>query len=172
MCSSDLSQVTISEPSAVIAQATGTPALCYGTPTGTANANAAGGTAPYVFSWAAGLGNTSSINNLIAGNYLITVTDANGCTATSSATITQPTPINVNTLMQPVSCHNGANGMITASASGGTPAYAYNWFPSGGSNPQAGGLITGNYSVTVTDINGCTTSQTTLVTEQIGRAHV
>ena len=128
---------------------------CFGQSNGSAQAQPSGGTVPYSYAWSNGQ-TTPTAAGLAAGNYSVTVTDANGCTATGSVTITQPTQINitVTTQTQP-SCFGGTNGTITVAASGGTPGYTYNW-SNGQTGATASNLAAGNYTVTVTDANGCT----------------
>lgn len=102
----------------------------------------------------------ATASGLMAGNYSVTVTDAQGCTATMSTTITQPAALvitGVNATDE--TCAGQGNGTLVASASGGTGGqqnYVYNW-----SNGATGQTITvgaGTYSVTVTDANGCTSA--------------
>ncbi|MEO7978604.1 T9SS type A sorting domain-containing protein, partial [Flavobacterium sp.] len=103
---------------------------------------------------------------LTAGSYTVTVTDANGCTATRNYTITQPTAINTATGSQTnVSCNGGSNGSASVTPSGGTPGYTYSWSPSGGTAATATGLTAGSYTVTVTDANGCTATRNYTITE-------
>ncbi|MBK8845737.1 MAG: SprB repeat-containing protein [Bacteroidetes bacterium] len=89
------------------------------------------------------------------GNATITVTDANGCTATCEYTITEPAVLTVSLTPTNVTCLGGSDGSIAANPAGGTMANSYMW-----SNEQttatATGLISGTYTVTVTDANGCT----------------
>jgi hypothetical protein len=83
------------------------------------------------------------------------VTDANGCTATTSVTITQPTAITLTVTSTDVTTYGGNNGSATVTATGGTPGYTYLW-SNGATTSTAGSLIAGTYTVTVTDANGCT----------------
>jgi large repetitive protein len=119
---------------------------------------ATGGTPPYVYNWTPSGGtNLSTITTLSAGTYTITATDSNGCTATASESISYPAHLGITvTATNSVTCYGGNNGSATATASGGTPAYTYSWFPSGGTHASESGLTAGTYTVTVTDSNGCT----------------
>jgi gliding motility-associated-like protein len=130
--------------------------LCNGACTGTINAVPSAGTPAYSFLWTTGA-TTQIINSLCVGAYTVTVTDANGCIATSLTNITQPTAIagtttNVNPL-----CNGGATGSITVNAAGGTGAlqYSLNGGPLQASNLFSG-LTAGAYTITVQDANGCT----------------
>jgi len=92
---------------------------------------------------------------LTAGTYLVTVTDSAGCSATDSITVTQPSPLSVNTSSTGTTC-NQNNGSVTATPSGGTPPYRYMWNTINNDTTQTvTGLSPGQYLVTVTDSNGC-----------------
>lgn len=95
---------------------------------------------------------SDTVNNLPAGSYTATVTDINGCTASGTVSITQPTPVVVAPTVTHATCYGGT-GSATLSVSGGTPGYTTNW---GSANPNA--LPAGTYPVTVTDAAGCDTT--------------
>lgn len=138
---------------------------CNGGSNGNATATPSGGTAPFTYSWSNGTTSVVSTSNptgsiLSAGSYTVTVQDANGCTATASVTITQPAPLYVDIpLATNVSC---VAGTATASVSGGTSPYTYNWSPFGQHSSTITGLTPRTYSVTVSDINGCTSNTATV----------
>ena len=128
--------------------------------------SATGGTPAYTYSWAPSGGTAATATGLTAGTYTVTVTDANGCEAMQSFTITQPTQLVASASAQTnIACNGGSNGSATVSATGGAPAYTYSWAPSGGTGATASGLAAGTYSVTVTDANSCTTTQSFTLTE-------
>lgn len=115
-----------------------------------------GGTSPYSYLWS-NSATASSITGLVRGYYTVAVTDANGCSSTRGANITQSPTITVNTTPSPATCIM-TNGSATAFASGGVGPYSYVW-----SNTQTTQLATGlsgnnYYYVTATDANGCTGS--------------
>jgi hypothetical protein len=90
-CSSTIASITITQPTAGLSASvasTGNVA-CNGGGNGSVDLTVAGGTSPYTFTWSNGA-TTEDINNLYAGTYNVSITDANGCTATSSATVSQP----------------------------------------------------------------------------------
>jgi hypothetical protein len=94
-----------------------------------------------------------------AGTYCVTVTDCSGCTTTDCVTVSQPS-VNLNAALVALnlpSSVNATNGVLVVNASGGTGPYSYLW-SNGQSNATATNLSKGNYSVTVTDSNGCITS--------------
>ncbi|MCE2846178.1 MAG: hypothetical protein LW707_03980, partial [Sphingobacteriales bacterium] len=132
------------------------PVSCNGGANGSATASASGGTAGYSYAWSNGASGVTA-SGLSAGNYVVTITDGSGCTVTTQTSIVQPAAIVAQPSTNPSTCGN-SNGSASVSVSGGTPVYSYNWAPSGGSGSSATGLAAGTYSVTVTDLNGCTAS--------------
>ncbi len=128
---------------------------CFGGATGSAEATASGGSVPYDFIWSNGA--TTAVNGgLSAGTYTVTVTDQHGCTASASVVISGPlTPLSLFETHNHISCHNGADGSIDLTVSGGTPAYTYAW-SNGSTTEDITGLPHGTYTVTVTDAGGCT----------------
>jgi gliding motility-associated-like protein len=122
---------------------------------GSASVIAAGGSLPYTYNWSSPGGSATSINGLSAGTYSVVITDANGCSTTGIANITNPPGPNVfitgDTTIFP-------GGSATLFASGGN---SYSWSPSTGlscTNCQytsAQPDVTTMYCVTVTDTNGC-----------------
>ena len=121
----------------------------------------------YLFSWSpAGFTQndptamSSCYNDLAAGSYTVIATDQSGCSAELTADITAPLAINIATIseVQP-SCSTQNDGSISIFASGGTggPNYTYKW-SNGPTTSFVNGLIPGTYTVTVTDVNGCSDS--------------
>lgn len=139
---------------------------CNGGSNGSATVTMAGGAAPFTYAWSSGA-TTATAAGLPAGTYSVTVTDVNGCTSTSSTTITQPTALTLSAAHTNVSCNGGNNGTATATAGGGTGAITYAWSPSGGTAATATGLAAGTYTVTITDANGCTANTTQTITQPI-----
>ncbi|WP_430402526.1 gliding motility-associated C-terminal domain-containing protein [Fluviicola sp.] len=122
-------------------------------------------TAPYSYAWSNGA-TTPNLSGLCAGNYSVTVTDANTCIATANTTLTAPTPLAAVIVKANATCNNVCNGTITVNASGGTPIYQYslNGAPNQPSNNYTA-LCDGAYSVLVTDANSCTITVNTTITE-------
>ncbi|MES2284798.1 MAG: SprB repeat-containing protein, partial [Bacteroidota bacterium] len=146
---------SIAQPSAPLsASLSFTPNSCFGGADGSVSATATGGTTPYDYNWMPGNFNGSSLSNLSSGSYTLTVTDIEGCNFIDSITITQPTPVVLTTDSTNSNC-SLANGQASVVVSGGSGAYLYLWSPSGGTNATATTLLSGVYSVTVTDGNGC-----------------
>ncbi len=131
--------------------------LCNGGNTGSATATATGGTGSYTYSWNNSQA-TATATGLAAGTYTVTITDANNCSITATVTVTEPTAL-VATATGVNACSNAtANG----SAAGGTTNYTYLW-SNGQTTQNATGLATGVYTLTVTDANGCSASDTAVI---------
>jgi hypothetical protein len=139
---------------------------CFGDANGSAEAVVTGGTAPYDFAWTPGSSSSSTISGLAAGDYTVTVVDANSCFATADVTITEPTPVQIaQTGSVSVTCNGLSNGGATVLASGGTPGYTYFWPVDGSTSATITGLPAGTYTVEAEDANGCPISMTVTVTE-------
>lgn len=157
--------VVIIQPTDIITTSTITNVSCNGGSNGTISLTPSGGTLPYTYFWSAGGATTSSVSNLTAGNYSVTVTDANGCVKNYTYTVTQPLPITIAFTPTNVSCFGGSNGAISSTISGGTPSYSFSWSPNTSSSQNVSGLIAGTYSLSVTDSFSCTASNTVTITE-------
>lgn len=153
-------QVVLTEPALPlsITQTLHNNISCFGVNDGSVTFTANGGTAPYNYS--SGITNSTSgvFSNLIANPYLFSVSDANGCYVTFADTITEPQQL-VATIsnFSHVVCNGQGNGNATASVVGGVGPYFYNWNSVPAQNtPTASNLVAGNYTVIVSDNNGCT----------------
>ncbi|MCC7302422.1 MAG: gliding motility-associated C-terminal domain-containing protein [Bacteroidia bacterium] len=159
------SSVTITEPPLLTSSATFTDVTCFGAANGTASVTASGGTSGYTYSWSPSGGNQSTASNLGPNTYTVTVTDANGCTSTSTVTIIQPTQLITTSNGSSVPCAGSCTGIGTTSASGGTGNLTYSWSPGNMTTTNPTGLCAGTYTVTVTDANGCTSTDTIQVVQ-------
>ncbi|RYD52741.1 MAG: T9SS type B sorting domain-containing protein [Sphingobacteriales bacterium] len=158
---------TVSQPTAITATATKTDVSCFGGANGTATATATGGTAPYTYSWnTTPAQTTATANNLTAGTYIVTVTDARNCTATATVPVNQPTALIAAATKTDVSCFGGTNGTATVTATGGTTPYTYSWNTTPAQTTAiANNLASGTYTVTVTDAKGCATTATATIAQ-------
>ncbi|MEZ4949336.1 MAG: hypothetical protein R2784_08115 [Saprospiraceae bacterium] len=106
-------------------------------------------------------GSTATIlNNLTAGTYSVTVTDGNGCQGIDSVVVNQTDPNFIFNIVATDEFCVSSNGTISIQAMGGTGPYTFDW-SNGSFGAFIGGLSTGTYTVTATDVNGC--SDTTSV---------
>jgi gliding motility-associated-like protein len=127
---------------------------CNGFANGTTTLTVSSGLPPYNYLWSTSATN-ADLTGLTPGPYSVTVTDAGGCTATASASISQPLPLALTSSYTDPTCQTFINGNISINVTGGTLPYQYNW-----SNSTLGPDLTdigpGSYSVLVTDANSCT----------------
>jgi hypothetical protein len=161
------STVTVTEPPFLIASINSLSNItCFGSCDGTATAIGTGGVGFFTYLWGGTTGSqmTSTINSICAGSHTVSITDANGCSANTSAIIAQPTAMTafISSSTNP-SSPGASDGSATATATGGVGAYSYIWATSA-TTSTATGLSAGIYCVTVTDANGClATSCVTLI---------
>lgn len=131
------------------------PILCSGASTGSLIANPTGGNSGYIYLWSNGA-TTSSINNLAAGTFKVTVRDSLGCLDSISANLSQPAPIAVTVVNStPASCQGLSNGSLTINASNTTGPYTYQWM-TGQTGATLSNVAAGSYQVTITDNTNCT----------------
>jgi hypothetical protein len=151
----DTITITVNSPPSIYTG--GANISCYGLCDG--NTTATGSSATYT--WSTG-DHTAQITNLCAGTYTVSGTDVNGCISTVIAYVTQPPALTAYAnAANNVSCYLGNDGSVSVSASGGNAPYTYSWSPAGGTLATTGNsLQAGNYTATVTDANGCTTTAT------------
>jgi gliding motility-associated-like protein len=161
--------VTLTDPSPVAVTVTQTQTVsCFGGNDGEATAVAVGGTGAFTYNWQPGGQTTAIATGLTAQAYSVTATDANGCATVGTVTVTQPAALVANiTAQSNPTCFGQTNGSFSVQADPltGTGPYTY----SIGGAAQAGGLFSnlgaGNYTVTVSDANGCTAVVPVVLTE-------
>lgn len=139
---------------------------CFGNATGVFNFDGANGTAPYTFAINGGAFGSNPFNGLSAGNYTITVQEANGCTSTFNATMNQPNVLNLIIASQVnIDCFGASTGEVTLTATDGTGPYTFNFGAITNTSGVFTGLSAGNNSFDVTDANGCTASVVANITQ-------
>ncbi len=150
----EIETFTIEQPSALVANATGSVTSGSGTDDGTASANPTGGSGSYTFEWS-NAETTATITNLAAGTYTVTVTDSNDCTAVQTVEV-EAGNCNLITNLQITNptCNGGSNGFATVLLTGGTGGFTYAW-SSGSTTASETNLPAGIQTVEVTDTNGC-----------------
>ncbi len=161
-CVATISQ-SITEPTDITATLTPTSATC-GQNNGSITTSVSGGTPAYTYLWNTGA-TTSSITNVAAGTYTVTVTDSKLCTKSFSQTISNLAgPVVTVDSVKNVSCFGGNNGSIYISVTGNNGSVTYLWNTGAVSNNLLN-VIAGNYTVTVTDSSGCVASISQSITE-------
>ena len=154
--------ITIQQYTAILITETHVNVSCIGSSDGSIDVSVAGGKPSYSYAWTGPNGFTASsqdIAALAAGSYTLVTTDANNCSNTQTFTITQPAAVVMSFTSTNVKCFGGSDGSLSVSVqSGGVAPFQFQW--DAAANNQLGttatGLSAGNYSVTVTDGNGCT----------------
>jgi len=127
--------------------------FCNGTSSGAILVTANGGVAPYSYNWSNGA-TTEDIDSVPAGNYVVSVSDANGCQQTISQTLTNPAALTASTTSTNVSCAGANDGTGGVTVGGGNPPYTYLWSDFLVTS-NVTGLAGGVYYVVATDNNGC-----------------
>ena len=159
--------VQITEPAQVLSTSiVGSDLQCYGDNSGILDLTVTGGTLPYSFSWSNGVTTEDQVG-IPASTYTVTVTDARNCTEINSKDVNQPPAMGINiTIDAQIMCYGDLTGIVTATATGGTGTFSYQWDDPGAQNTQqATELEAGTYHVTATDLAGCEVSSQILLTQ-------
>jgi gliding motility-associated-like protein len=167
--------VTIVQPSAINISAILDDADCSGDNSGNINTSVSGATPGYSYSWIGPNGFSATIpdiNNISAGEYILEVTDANGCIRADTFSIGEPLDL-ISTISTSdyngygVSCFGLDNGSVnlTVNQNTGTAPFTYSWSPGGQTNMNLSNRIAGQYTVTITDANNCTYTDVATITE-------
>lgn len=161
---SAVGSITITQPTQLGVTVSGQSQICGNLPDGWAAAIPYGGTPPYTYLWSNG-GTTPQINDLVAGTYTVTVTDANTCTTAGSFVVGfWDEGVWLMTSQVDITCFGFNNGSAHVSAMSGTPPYSYMW-STGGITEDVVGLAPGTYTVTVSDANVCSNQTNVTVTQ-------
>ncbi|RMG94487.1 MAG: hypothetical protein D6706_13685, partial [Chloroflexi bacterium] len=144
---------TVNQPQPIVITGTVTDVSCAGNSDGAIDIQVSGGTPAYIFNWSNSSG-SEDLNGIPSGNYMVTVTDANGCTATAAFVVGSPAPIQSGDSIVYISCYGESDGAIYLNPSGGSGVYTYYW-STGDTTSFIDSLSAGVYSVTITDSSGC-----------------
>ncbi|HRH39542.1 MAG TPA: SprB repeat-containing protein, partial [Flavobacteriales bacterium] len=161
----------ITTPAPLVPNLVVTPETCAGACSGAATVAPTGGTGTITVQWTPAPGGGQGTNNatgLCAGtNYMVTLSDGNGCDSTFVFTVPVFTPLQANASSTPASCSATCDGTATVGPTGGQQPYTYDWNPpaTGQGTPQVTGLCAGPITVTITDVTGCSITQDILITE-------
>ncbi|GAA4837488.1 hypothetical protein GCM10023331_23350 [Algivirga pacifica] len=127
--------------------------LCNGQSNGSITVNVIGSTAPYTFLWSNGA-TTQNLSGLQEGVYTVDITDKNGCVKSKTFTLTDPYALEASAVVEDNNCGATYEGAIKLSVSGGVAPYTYLW-NTGAITKNLLGLAAGDYTVVITDANGC-----------------
>lgn len=144
---------TLNEPSPITSSIAATDAGCEGTDSGAADLTVSGGAGGYTFFWS-NFSTGEDVSSLPAGNYIVFITDADGCPHIDSVTISGFGELKVQSSTNSP-CADRNDGKITVTVIEGAAPYTYAW-SDGSSDDELANVGEGAYSVTVTDANGCT----------------
>ncbi len=164
---STIKDITITAPTDLSIVAAVDHVTCNGAADGSIDVAVSGGTSPHSYSWTTSNGSgltqgQEDQSGLSAGRYDLVVTDDNNCTVQHAETIAEPTALSL-TLADQAVCP-GETTNLPAAVAGGTAPYNYLW-NTGATTSTLSGVGAGNYSLTVTDDNGCQAIATADVTE-------
>ncbi|MDX6181606.1 T9SS type A sorting domain-containing protein [Flavobacterium sp. Fl-77] len=143
---------------------------CHGDATASIKANTTGGLPTYYYKWyeisnpAVIVGQAETLTNAKAGTYYVVATDSFGKSIQSqNITITEPAALTNSLSAEYVRCGDGNDWTITSAIAGGTLPYTYLW-NTGAKTANLANTLPGNYSLLVTDNNGCTITKTITIT--------
>ncbi|PLX07862.1 MAG: hypothetical protein C0596_08965 [Marinilabiliales bacterium] len=136
---------------------------CYGQQTGQVDVTVNGGVPPYYYNWSNG-SLTEDLMSVPAGSYTITLTDSHNCTVANTFVISQPDQLITVINEQDIACYGDNSGQIILNVLGGTYPYNYEWSNETNTQNQID-VYSGNYIVTVTDANGCSTYNYAQITQ-------
>ncbi len=136
---------------------------CYAYSDGAINLTTAGGTAPFTYLWSSGQ-TSEDVANLTAGNYAVTITDANNCQRNFGFVLIQPPVLAAASSIDQPTCFGYADGTVFTTVIGGTPPFSFLW-NNGVINADNANIAPGVYDVTVTDNNNCSFTLSTVLTQ-------
>ena len=156
---------TINDITPLISSTSSGSVLCNGFANGYAGVSVLNGMGPLTYLWSYQGQTTPTVTNLPMGLHTVIITDANNCVTSATFNIAQPTPLNSSISSTNASCFSFNNGQAIISVSGGNPPYTYSWSPSGQTTATLSNAIAGTYSVTVKDVNNCSSISTVTITQ-------
>jgi gliding motility-associated-like protein len=153
-----ITQPEIMELSSSTSTYNGYGVKCYGDTNGTVDLSVVGGVSPYTYSWNNG-STSQDLTSISLGDYTVTVVDLNQCVSNLNVLITEPPVMSLTTLLSNyngfnLKCFNDGSGSVDLEVNGGVSNYTYSW-SNGSINQDQSGLQAGNYSVLISDLNGC-----------------
>lgn len=161
----DSTAYVLQDPPQLSLNMTGVMPSCFGFSDGFAIVSGSGGSGVIDFTWSTST-TGDTLLHIGTGIYVVTATDTNNCTATDSVQVTQPDSFELLLNLQtPLLCEYQSSANLSATVTGGTPSYTYDW-STGSTDSTASGLGQGTYFVTVTDSNGCVVNDSAEIVAQ------
>ena len=167
-CTITSANITVIQPASLTGTVVTTDVSCNGVCDGTAIATPAGGIGPFTFSWSTSANTTNTEINLCAGNFNVNITDNNGCQfGPINFTINQNAAFNFNLTLTDPTCFGSCDGSATVSnITGEAGIYTLDWSSSANTTPTENNLCAQNYTLTITDQNGCDTVHDFTINDQ------
>ena len=162
--------VEITEPTPIVVTRLVADALCFDSAQGSIKLYTSGGTPNYTYNWSPNVSTTDSAENIVAGAYHVTITDANNCTTTQRYFVNQPPKLYISTKGTKPYCNGETGGVITVSGNGGTPDYDYSLWQNNNivatsSDGVFQNIQAGDYTAQYVDANGCVITEPVLITQ-------
>jgi hypothetical protein len=160
----------LSTTTSVVSNFNGRDISCHSASDGEAEVSTSGGVMPYTYAWDANAANQTNdtASALTDGKYYVTVTDALGYEIMDSITLNQPDTISVSVNATNPTCATNFDGALDLTITGGTLPYTISWSDGPASTEDRAAIDTGSYTVTITDANGCSYTDTyTLIIEDV-----
>ena len=157
---------TISQPDSLFAVESISNVSCFGALDGLIDIDIYGGVEPYFISWDIASPDTNYLDSLPAGAYFYTITDDNGCSITDTVNISQPPLLSSTITSTNITNCSSPDGAIDITATGGFGSYSYNW-DNGSTSEDLNNLSAGNYIITISDDNNCSTSNNATIIDYI-----
>ncbi len=158
--------INVAQPVELTATLNVTNITCNSGDDGAITSVVSGGAAPYDYSWSNG-DTSQDITGLSGGQYCVSVTDANACEYVACATVTEPDELEVTLNVTDASASTAADGSVFSNISGGTLPYTFDW-SDGADTEDNTGVTPDDYTITVTDANGCQATATATVSFSVG----
>ena len=160
--------VTVAESGGITLSSSSTQATC-GNANGGASVSITAGTGPFTYAWSPGGATTSSISNVAAGDYTVTVNGANSCSSSTTVTVSSTNAITLSNNSTNTTCGND-NGTVSTSITAGNGPFTYAWSPGGATTASVSNLASGNYTVTVNGAGGCSATGSVTIGASTGVA--
>ncbi|MEI7726139.1 MAG: T9SS type A sorting domain-containing protein [Bacteroidota bacterium] len=155
---------TITQPASLFGNGVVSNPKCFGGSDGAATISGIGGTPPYYYTWSTG-SHEQLITGLSAGRYNVNIADANNCLLLTWEDVIQPSDLSLTGTPVAVSCQGSGNGKITTTVSGGSGGNTTYLWNNSQTGSTATNLTAGTYTVTVTNIAGCSKNKSFTITE-------